>query len=70
MDKAFCQRSPAVRLATFKAGDNSFNAANGGVGFGAVDKIVPADAKAAATQALADIASGKITPKDTVQVKP
>jgi hypothetical protein len=30
---------------------------------------VPADAKAAADQALADIKSGKIKPKDTVQVK-
>jgi len=30
---------------------------------------VPADTKAAATQALADIASGKVTPKDTVEVK-
>lgn len=70
VDLAIFQTIRAVRLGTFKAGDNSFNAANGGVGFGALDKIVPADAKAAATQALADIASGKITPKDTVQVKP
>ena len=70
VDQAVFQTIRAVRLNTFKAGDNFFNAANGGVGFGAVDKIVPADAKAAATTALADIASGKITPKDTVQVKP
>jgi len=70
VDQAVFQTVRAVRLGTFKAGDNFFNAANGGVGFGAVDKIVPADAKAAATTALADIASGKITPKDTVQVKP
>ena len=70
VDQAVFQTIRAVRLNTFKAGDNFFNAANGGVGFGAVDKIVPADAKAAATAALADIASGKITPKDTVQVKP
>ncbi len=70
VDQAVFQTIRAVRLGTFKAGDNSFNAANGGVGFGALDKVVPADAKAAATAALADIASGKITPKDTVQVKP
>jgi basic membrane protein A len=70
VDQAVFQTIRAVRLGTFKAGDNIFNAANGGVGFGAVDKIVPADAKAAATTALADIAAGKITPKDTVQVKP
>ena len=70
VDQAVFQTIRAVRLGTYKAGDNIFNAANGGVGFGTVDKIVPADAKAAATAALADIASGKITPKDTVQVKP
>ena len=69
VDVAVFQTIRAVRLGTFKAGDNTFNAANDGVGFGALDKIVPADAKAAANQALADIKSGKITPKDTVQVK-
>jgi len=69
VDVAVFQTIRAVRLGTFKAGDNTFNAANDGVGFGALDKVVPADAKAAATAALADIKSGKITPKDTVQVK-
>ena len=69
VDVAVFQTIRAVRLGTFKAGDNIFNAANDGVGFGALDKVVPPDAKAAATQALADIKSGKITPKDTVQVK-
>ena len=69
VDVAVFQTIRSIRLGTFKAGDNSFNAANDGVGFGALDKVVPADAKAAATQALADIKSGKITPKDTVQVK-
>ena len=69
VDVAVFQTIRSVRLGTFKAGDNSFNATNDGIGFGTVDAIVPADAKAAATQALADIASGKITPKDTVQVK-
>ena len=66
VDVAVFQTIRSVRLGTFKAGDNSFNAANDGVGFGALDKVVPADAKAAATQALADIKSGKITPKDTI----
>jgi len=70
VDQAVFQTVRAVRLGEFKAGDNIFNAANGGVGMGAVDKVVPADAAAAAKQALADIASGKITPKDAVQVKP
>src|SRR5256712_918336 len=59
VDVAVFQTIRSVRLSTFKAGDNSFNAANDGVGFGALDKGVPADAKAAATQALADIKSGK-----------
>ena len=70
VDVAVFQTIRSIRLDAFKAGDNSFNAANDGVGFGTLDKVVPADAKAAATQALADIKSGKITPKDTVQVKP
>jgi len=69
VDVAVFQTVRAVRLGTFKAGDNTFNAANDGVGFGALDKIVPANAKAAADQALADIKSGKITPKDTLTVK-
>ncbi len=69
VDVAVFQTVRSVRLGTFKSGDNSFNATNDGIGFGALDKVVPADAKAAATQALADIKSGKITPKDTVQVK-
>lgn len=70
VDVAVFQTIRSVRLGTFKAGDNSFNATNDGIGFGAVDPVVPAAAKAAATAALADIKSGKITPKDTVQVKP
>ena len=69
VDVAVFQTIRSIRLSTFKAGDNSFNAANDGIGFGALDKVVPADAKAAATQALADIKSGKITPKDTLTVK-
>jgi basic membrane protein A len=69
VDVAVFQTIRSVRLGTFKAGDNSFNAANGGVGFGTLDKIVPEDAKAAADQALADIQAGKITPKDTLTVK-
>ena len=69
VDVAVFQTVRAVRLGTFKAGDNIFNAANDGVGFGALDKIVPAAAKAAADAALADIKAGKITPKDTLTVK-
>jgi basic membrane protein A len=69
VDVAVFQTIRSVRLGTFKPGDNSFNAANDGVGYGTLDKIVPAEAKTAADKALADIKSGKITPKDTVQVK-
>ena len=69
VDVAVFQTIRAVRLGTFKAGDISFNAANDGVGFGALDKIVPKEASDAANQALADIKSGKITPKDTLTVK-
>ena len=69
VDVAVFQTVRAVRLGTFKAGDNIFNAANDGVGFGALDKIVPVAAKTAADAALADIKSGKITPKDTLTVK-
>ncbi len=69
VDVAVFQTIRSIRLGTFKAGDNLFNAANDGVGFGTLDKIVPANAKAAAEAALADIKSGKITPKDTITVK-
>ena len=69
VDVAVFQTIRAVRLGTFKTGDNLFNAANDGVGFGKTDKIVPKEAVDAANKALADIKSGKITPKDTVQVK-
>jgi basic membrane protein A len=69
VDVAVFQTIRAVRLGTYKSGDNIFNAANDGVGYGTLDKVVPAEAKAAADKALADIKSGKITPKDTVQVK-
>jgi basic membrane protein A len=69
VDVAVFQTIRSIRLNTYKAGDNLFNAANDGVGFGKTDKIVPKEAVDAANQALADIKSGKITPKDTVQVK-
>ena len=69
VDTAVFQTIRALRLGTYKAGDNLFNAANDGVGFGKTDKIVPKDAIDAANKALADIKSGKITPKDTIQVK-
>ncbi|MDE3111457.1 MAG: BMP family ABC transporter substrate-binding protein [Chloroflexota bacterium] len=69
VNKAVYDTIKAVVNKTFKAGDNSFNATNDGVGYGTLDPAVPADAKAAADKALADIKSGKITPKDAVQVK-
>ncbi|MDE3100850.1 MAG: BMP family ABC transporter substrate-binding protein [Chloroflexota bacterium] len=69
VNKAVYDTVLAVTTNSFKAGDNFFSAANDGVGYGTLDAVVPADAKAAADQALAGIKSGKITPKDTVQVK-
>ncbi|HEY6957402.1 MAG TPA: BMP family ABC transporter substrate-binding protein [Candidatus Limnocylindria bacterium] len=69
VNKAVYDTIGAVQKGTYKAGDNFFSAANDGVGYGKLDAAVPADAKAAADQALADIKSGKITPKDQLQVK-
>ena len=69
VDVAVFQTVRSIRLSSYKAGDNFFSAANDGIGLGKLDAIVPANAKSAADQALADIKSGKIVPKDTVQVK-
>ena len=69
VNKAVLDTSKAVKDGKYKSGDNFFSAANDGVGYGTLDPAVPADIKSAADQALADIKSGKITPKDTVQVK-
>jgi basic membrane protein A len=69
VNKAVYNTVKAVKDKAYKAGDNFFSVANDGIGYGKTDAIVPANAKAAADQALADIKSGKITPKDTVQVK-
>src|SRR6266513_2413730 len=69
VDKAVYDTSKAVKDGSFKAGDNSFNATNDGIGFGKLDPVVPADAKAAADKALADIKSGAIKPKTDLTVK-
>ncbi len=69
VNKAVYDTVKAVKDGKLKAGDNFFSAANDGIGLGTVDAVVPADIKKAADQALADIKSGKITPKDQVQVK-
>ena len=69
VNKAVYNTVKAVKDKAYKAGDNFFSVANDGIGYGKTDAVVPANAKAAADQALADIKSGKITPKDTVQVK-
>jgi basic membrane protein A and related proteins len=69
VNKAVFDTSKAVKDGKFAAGDNFFSALNDGVGYGTLDAAVPNDAKAAADQALADIKSGKIKPKDAVQVK-
>jgi basic membrane protein A len=70
VDKAVYDTSKAVKDGTFKAGDNSFNATNDGIAYGKLDSVVPADAKAAADKALADIKSGAIKPKTDLTVKP
>src|SRR3954463_728389 len=69
VNKAVYNTVQAVKDGKYKAGDNFFSAANDGIGLGKFDAVVPANAKSAADQALADIKSGKIVPKDTVQVK-
>jgi len=69
VNKAVFDTAKAVKDGKFAAGDNFFSATNDGVGYGTLDPVVPNDAKTAADQALADIKSGKIKPKDTVQVK-
>jgi len=69
VNKAVYDTIKAVTDKTYKSGDNFFSASNDGVGYGKLDAVVPASAKSAADQALADIKSGKIKPKDTVQVK-
>src|SRR5438105_5327293 len=69
VNKAVFDTVNAVKSGSYKAGDNFFSASNDGIGFGTLDPVVPSDIKSAADQALSDIKSGKITPKDTVQVK-
>jgi len=69
VNKAVYDTVKTIKDGKYKAGDNFFSAVNDGIGFGTLDPVVPANAKSAAEQALNDIKSGKITPKDTVQVK-
>src|SRR6267378_2086980 len=69
VDKAVYDTSSAVKSGSFKAGDNFFSATNDGIAYGKLDAIVPADAKAAADKALADIKSGAIKPKTDLTVK-
>jgi basic membrane lipoprotein Med (substrate-binding protein (PBP1-ABC) superfamily) len=69
VNKAVFDTAKAVKDGKYAAGDNFFSATNDGIGYGTLDSVVPNDAKTAADQALADIKSGKIKPKDTVQVK-
>ncbi len=69
VNKAVFDTTKSVKDGAYKAGDNFFSATNDGIGYGKLDAVVPANAKTAADQALADIKSGKIKPKDTVQVK-
>lgn len=69
VNKAVFDTVKAVKDGKYKSGDNFFSALNDGIGYGTLDPVIPADIKSAVEQALTDIKSGKITPKDTVQVK-
>ena len=69
MNKAAYDTIKAVKDKTFKSGDNFFSAKNDGIGYGKLGDVVPKSAKDAADAALNDIKSGKITPKDAVQIK-
>ncbi len=67
VDRAVFLTAQAVKDGKFKSGDNFFDASNDGVGYGVLHKDVPANVKAAADAALADIKSGKIKPSDTIK---
>lgn len=69
VNKAVYEVIKSVRDNKFKGGDTFFNAKNDGVGFGKLDPVVPAAARAAAEKALADIKAGTITPKTEIAVK-
>src|SRR5438094_7831124 len=63
VDKAVYDTSKAVKDGSSKAGNKSFNARNDGIAYGKLDPVVPADARAAAAEALADIKCGGLKPQ-------
>lgn len=67
VDRSVYETIKAVKDGKFKAGANVFNAANDGVGFGAMHKDVPDSVKKAADQALKDIKDGKIKPRTEIK---
>lgn len=67
MDRAVFESIRAVRDGRFRSGDSVFSAENDGVGYGTLHKDVPADVKAAADAALADMKSGRIRPPTEVR---
>lgn len=69
VNKAVYDTAKAVKDGKFAGGDQTFNATNDGIGYGKLAAVVPAAAKTAADQALADIKSGKVKPKTALQVK-
>jgi basic membrane protein A len=69
VNRAVFEASRSVKEAKFKSGDTLFNSQNDGVGYGTLDAVVPASAKAAAEKALADIKAGTIKPKTDIAVK-
>ncbi|MDP9264853.1 MAG: BMP family ABC transporter substrate-binding protein [Chloroflexota bacterium] len=69
VDRAVYATVKDLREGRFKAGDNLFDASKDGIGYGTLAPIVPASARAAADQALADIKSGRIKPKADLQAR-
>jgi basic membrane protein A len=67
VDRAVFESIRAVRDGRFRSGDSVFSAENDGVGYGTLHKDVPADVKAAADAALADMKSGRIRPPTEVR---
>ncbi|HEV8535201.1 MAG TPA: BMP family ABC transporter substrate-binding protein [Candidatus Limnocylindria bacterium] len=69
VNRAVFETAKAVKDGAYKSGDSFFDAKNDGIGYGKLDPVVPANAKAAADKALADIKAGTIKPKTEVQIK-
>ncbi len=63
VDRAIYATVKGLREGRFTAGDDLFDASRDGIGYGTLGSAVPASARAAADQALADMKVGRIKPK-------